>query len=132
MALTLQTIARNAGAEAITDLADAGSGAGKINIRTGSTPGAGTLLATFTLSDPAFTGPSTGVMTLDVTPALTDDGLADGTAGIWDLVDSDDTLVLSGSVTATGGGGDLELNTTSITTGVEVEITAGTITMPAS
>jgi hypothetical protein len=32
----------------------------------------------------------------------------------------------------TGGGGDLELNTTTISVGVTVEITAGTITEPAS
>ena len=38
-----------------------------------------------------------------------------------------------GQVTATGGGGDLQLNTTSIVTGATVTITGnGTITMPNS
>jgi hypothetical protein len=35
-------------------------------------------------------------------------------------------------VTATGGGGDLTLNSTTVSVGVDVEITSGTITMPAS
>jgi hypothetical protein len=35
-------------------------------------------------------------------------------------------------VTATGGGGDLTLATTSITSGLSVDITGGTITVPAT
>ena len=37
-----------------------------------------------------------------------------------------------GSVTATGGGGDLTLATTSITSGLSIDITGGTITVPAT
>lgn len=143
MALSLSTAARNAAAAAIATLVDGGSGAGVLRIYTGTKPATpattatGTLLAEFTLSDPAFGSPSTGVVTLDVTPALTDSGITNGTAGYFRLLDSTEAAatglgVLDGTVTATGGGGDLTLNTTTISTGVNVEVTSGTITMPAS
>lgn len=143
MATRLSTAARNAAADAVVDLVDGGSGAGVIRIYTGTQPAGpgttatGTLLAEFTLSDPAFGAAGTGVATLDVSPALTDTGIADGTAGWFRILDSTEAAatglgVLDGSVTASGGGGELELNTVSISTGVTVEIVSGTVTMPAS
>lgn len=136
MATRLPTTARNAAAAAVAALADAGSGAGTLQIRTGAQPASaqnaasGTLLATVTLADPAFTGPATGVMTLAGVP-LSTTGVADGIAGWFRLLDSNAATVMDGAVTATGGGGELELNTTTISTGVTVEVTSGTITMPA-
>ncbi|GAA2990703.1 hypothetical protein GCM10017559_08450 [Streptosporangium longisporum] len=136
MATRLPTAARNAAADAVVDLADAGAGAATIEIRTGSQPASandaasGTLLATFTLADPAFGAASTGVATLAGTPRTTT-GVAAGTAGWFRLKDSTGATVLDGAVTATGGGGQLELNTTTISVGVNVEITSGTVTMPA-
>lgn len=135
MALAISTAARNAAADAVGNLIDAGAGAGTIKVYTGSSPGpnaaeTGTLLATFTCQDPAFGAASTGVKTLDVTPAMTTTGLAAGTAGYFRVEDSTGANVFDGTVTATGGGGDLELNTTTISVGLSLEITSGTITMP--
>lgn len=134
MTLTLATTARNAMADALVDLLDAGSGAGTIQIRSGTRPAdpntaaTGTLLATVTLADPAFGSASTGVATL-ADPAPVTAG-ASGTATWFRALDSTGAAVMDGRVTATGGGGDLTLATTSLTSGLSVDITGGTITMP--
>ena len=143
MATRISTAARTAACDAVVDLVEGGSGAGVIRVYSGAQPAgpattaSGTLLAEFTLSDPAFGAASSGVATLDVTPALTDVGITDGDAGWFRLLDSTEAAatglgIVDGSVTATGGGGQLELNTVAISTGVNVEITSGTVTMPAS
>ncbi|BCJ64144.1 hypothetical protein [Polymorphospora rubra] len=60
MPTRISTAARNAAADGIVDLVDGGSGPGVIRVYTGSQPAGpgsaptGTLLAQFTLSDPAF------------------------------------------------------------------------------
>lgn len=136
MATRIATAARNAAADAVVDLLDGGTGAGTIKIYTGTQPASaqdavsGTLLATITLTDPAFGAASTGVATLAGTP-LSGTGVAAGTAGWARLADSAGATVLDGSVTATGGGGQIELATTTISSGVTVQITSGTVTMPA-
>ena len=59
MAITLSTAARNAAANAVVDLVDAGSGAGKLVIMT-----AGDVeVATLTFSDPAFGNAASGTAT---------------------------------------------------------------------
>lgn len=137
MTIRLPTSARNAAVAAVAALADADVGAGSIQIRTGAQPATandpatGTLLATVTMADPAFTGPVVGVMTLDTTPVLSTTGVAAGTAGWFRMLDNSGDTVIDGNVTVTGGGGDLEMNTTSISIGLTVEITSGTLTMPA-
>lgn len=138
MGLTLSNAARSAGADAIADRVDAGAAAGKIRIYTASRPagpdtaiGAQTLLAEFALADPAFGPAANGVKTLDATPVLTATGLAAGTAAWFRALDSNNVAVMDGSVTATGGGGDLQLNTTTVSVGLALEITAGSMTMPA-
>jgi hypothetical protein len=143
MAIRINTAARNAAADAVVATFSGGAGAPVLRIYSGTQPAtpatapSGTLLAEFTLSDPAFAAASGGSAALDVTPALTDDGLAAGTAGYFRICDSTEAAatglgVLDGSVTATGGGGDLTLNTVTISVGVSVEITSGSITMPAA
>ncbi|MEO3922706.1 hypothetical protein ABGB07_02305 [Micromonosporaceae bacterium B7E4] len=143
MATRISTAARNASADAIVALINGGSGAGVLRIYTGTQPAGpgssptGTLLVSCTLSDPAFAGAVSGSAALDVTPSVTASATADGTAGWFRLLDSTEAAstglgVLDGSVTATGGGGELTLATTTITTGLTVTITAGTVTMPAS
>lgn len=137
MATRIPTAARNAACDAVVDLVDAGSGAGTIDVRTGTQPASandaasGTLLLTFTLSDPAFGAASTGIATLDVTPIPAAEGVAAGTAGWFRMKDSTGATVLDGAVTASGGGGQLELSTTTVSIGLDVEITSGTVTMPA-
>lgn len=135
MAIHLATSTRNAMCDAVDTLISAGAAAGKLIIYTGTqhgTPGtlpAGTALATFTLPDPAFAAASSGSMTLNTVATV--QGSSTGTAGCFAVMDSDNNVVFDGTVTATSGGGDLELNTTSITTGVDVSITSGTFTMPS-
>lgn len=136
MATRLATATRNAAADAVVDLLDGGSGAGTIKIYTGSQPASandaatGTLLVTITLSDPAFGAASSGAATLSGTP-LSGTGVASGTAGWARLADSAAATVIDGSVTATGGGGQIELATTTVSSGATVQITSGTVTMPA-
>lgn len=143
MATRISTAARTAAAGAVAALVDGGSGAGVIRIYTGTQPAGpgsaatGTLLASLTLNDPAFGAAVSGVATLDVDPALTATAVADGTAGWFRLLDSTEAAgsglgIVDGAVTATGGGGQLTLATTTVTTGLQVQITSGTITMPAA
>lgn len=143
MAIRINTAARNAAVDAIVNVFSGGAGAPVLRIYSGAQPAtpatapSGTLLAEFTLSDPSFAAAAAGSAALDVTPALVDQGLAADTAGYFRICDSTEAAgtglgVLDGSVTATGGGGDLELNTVTISVGVDVEITGGSITMPAA
>lgn len=135
MATRLSTSARNASADAAVDLLDAGAGAGEIEVRTGAQPATpntaptGTLLLTFTLNDPAFGAAAAGVATLQGVP-LAAVGAAAGDAGWFRAMDSNGNAVFDGSVTATGGGGQLELSTVAVSVGLDVEITAGTYTVP--
>lgn len=135
MAARLSTAARDAAANAIALLPDAGPAAGTIQIRTGAQPATandpatGTLLATFTLADPSFGTAVAGVAALDATPPLSTSGVADGTAGWFRMLDSTGATVLDGAVGIAGQ--QLNLNTTTIATGVTIEITSGNITMPA-
>lgn len=126
MATTLSTAARNAACNAVVDLCDQGAGAGKLKIKQTST-----LLCTITLSDPAFGNSATGVATASGLP-LSGTGVASGSANAFDVTDSDDNVLWSGTVTATGGGGDMTLDNVSIAVDQVVNVTAFTHTQPAS
>lgn len=136
MAMRLTTATRNAIVNALTALLDAGAGAGYVEVRTGTQPASandaasGTLLATLTLSDPAFGSAAAGTATAN---AVTDDSSADatGTAGWFRAYDSAGNAVEDGSITGTGGGGDMELNDTAIVSGGVVAISSWSITAPA-
>jgi hypothetical protein len=133
MAIRIVNAVREDMMDVLNVATNAGSAAGKVKIYTGSVHGtrgtapAGTLLGVCTCSDPAFTS-ANGVLTL---ATVTEDSSADanGTAGCFTITDSDDNIVLDGSVTATGGGGDLTLNTTTIVSGGPIGITGGTLTL---
>lgn len=94
--------------------------------------GSQTVLATFTLDSPGFTH-SNGVLTLDTSPALTVAASASGTAAFFRVLQSNGTtVVLQGTVGISGSGADLIVNTTTITNGVNVTITSGTVTVPTA
>lgn len=137
MAIRLATATVNAKCDAAVDRIDGGPAAGTIKIYTGTQPAtandsaSGTLLATFTLADPAFSAASAGVATLLGTPRTTT-GVAAGTAGWFRAADSTGATVFDGSITTSGGGGQLILNTTTVSVGVQVEITGGSYTQPAA
>lgn len=136
MATSLATASRNAACDSIVDLLDAGAAAGTVKIYTGSKPASpndaatGTLLVTLTCSDPAFGASSSGVAT--AAAIATVQAVATGTAGYFRAADSNGNAVLDGTVTASGGGGDMTLDDITITSGQDVTITSWTCTMPAS
>lgn len=118
----------------VTAAIDGGSGPGVIEIRTGSRPATpetavtGTLLATITLQDPSFAAWSSGSSAVNDPAGVT--AVADGTAGYCRVKDSAGNTVMDGTVTATGGGGDLTIASVSITTGQTVDVTGGSLTLP--
>lgn len=129
MSLGMATALRNARLDAITTFA--GNGA-LLRIYDGTKPATGgaatTLLAELTCGSPFAAGAAAGVLTLG---SITQDSSANatGTATWFRIVKSDGTThVLDGTVTATGGGGDLELVSTSITATQPVQVTSFTIT----
>ena len=134
MAWGLGTAARNAACDAVVDLIDAGAGPGTMEIRSGTRPATpattatGTLLATVTFADPAFGNSSTGSATVTDPAAVT--AVATATASWCRIKDSNGVAHLDGDVTATGGGGDVTLASTAISSGQTVDITGGSITMP--
>lgn len=93
-----------------------------------ATAASGTLLAELRGNAGGFGTASAAALTAS---AITQDSSADntGTAGYFRILKSDGTTaVIDGSVTATGGGGQLELVTTSITSGQPVSISSFVIT----
>ena len=131
--MVITTALRSTLADAAVDAVDVGAGTATLEIRTGSAPGpdnaaTGTLLATFNLPNPCFGSASSGVATANAITAVT--GAAAGTAGYFRVKNRGATAVWEGSVGTSGA--DLNLNTTTISVGVDVSITSWTVTMPAS
>jgi hypothetical protein len=85
------------------------------------------VLATFTLQFPSFTY-ATRTASLAGVP-LSATATAGGTAALAELRDnSGNTIVNNLTVTQAGGGGDIIINTTTITNGQTLTCTAGTLT----
>lgn len=129
------TAVKNSALDTIKTAIDAGSGAGTIKIYTGTQPTSPadaittqTLLGTLTFSDPCGTSAS-GTLTMS---AITQDSAADatGTATWARIADSTGATVCDIDVTATGGGGTLQFNTTSFVIGGPILISAFTISVP--
>jgi hypothetical protein len=119
----------------VAALVDADAGAGTMEIYSGSVPAngdtdpAGTLLATVAFAVTAFGSASSGTITATDPAAVL--GVAAGTAGCFVIEDASGDNVMVGDVTATGGGGTVELATTTISVGLSVDITSFTYTQPA-
>ena len=131
MATTLPTASRNAACNAVVDLVDAGAGAGNIYIKDGGA----THIATVVLANPAFGASAVGVATALSVP-LAGVGIAAAGAGTaaatFDVVDGSDVVIWSGTVTVTGGGGELTLDNITIANLQVIAVTAFTHTQPAS
>jgi hypothetical protein len=134
MALQFSTTSRNALLDAIETAAGTSC---KLQIRTGSAPAtcatesSGTLLVEFSLSSDWASAASSGAKSF--ASITTTAAVATGTAAHFRLMDSAGTTChMQGTVTATGGGGDMTLNNTSITSGQDVAITSFTITAPGA
>lgn len=131
MALTHITAVRNGLADYVVDLIDVGStnAAGHVQIsKTAGNYAGANLLAEIALANPAFGAASSGTATALGVPV--EDSSADntGTALEFRVVDRNVAEVFKGTVTATGGGGDMELSSTAITAGDAVRINSFTYT----
>lgn len=109
---------------------------GFLKIYTGAQPSVngvvtGTLLVTLTFSATAFATATAagGVVTATANAITSGTAVATGTAGYFALVKSDNTTVV-GTGTVGTSGCDLNLTTTSITSGQSIPVTSFTITMP--
>lgn len=131
------TALRSTIAQAIVDaMANGTTSTPMIEIYDGTMPGSmggsitDNLLAELAMTNAAATQAG-GVVTLD---KITNDSSANasGTAGWARILDRDGAEVIYLTVSESGGGGDLELNTVSITSGSPVAITSGTITVGGS
>ncbi len=136
MTIRISTASRTAAALAILAVWDANASPAYIEIRSGTQPAnpntaaSGIVLATFALADPSFTEAG-GVLTMASMPRTDVSADGTGTATWFRLYDGGASAQLDGSVTLTGGGGDMEINNTSIATGQTVSIVAtSTITVP--
>lgn len=132
MAIQKSIVARNAELDALAPLANNGY----IRIYSGSIPAtpetaaSGTLLAELRFGATAFGAAASGVITAN---AITQDSSANntGTAGYYRALQSDGTTALWDGTVGTSGA-DLNLNSTSINSGVIVQITSLTVTLPQS
>lgn len=132
MALQLSVAARNALLDAIETTIGT---APYLDIRTGAQPtdcaqaDAGTELEHMALPSDWLAAASAGTKAKSGTWTGTAD--AAGTGGHFRLKDTADTTChMQGSVTATGGGGQLELDNVVIASGQTITITAFTMTAP--
>lgn len=109
-----------------------------LKIRTGAPPAtcdaadSGTVLATLSLPSDWMAVAANGTKAKSGT---WEDVSADdtGTAAHWRIYASDGTTChMQGTITATGGGGDMTLITTSITSGQPITITGFTLTAPGA
>lgn len=129
MAIQLSTTVRNARLDTIETTI---STAPILEIRTGAQPAncaaadSGTLLASMTLPSDWMAAAASGSKALS---GSWNDASADatGTAAHF-RIKQGATCHMQGSVTATSGGGDIELNNVSIASGQSVTITAFTLT----
>lgn len=130
--IKFSTVTKEAILTQVKNAIDGGSGAGTIKLYTGTIPAtpetaisSQVLLGTLTFSDPCGVvgTPTAGALTFS---AITQDSSADatGTATWARIADSSGTTVVDINVTVTGGGGALQLNTTSIVAGGPIIISA--------
>jgi len=135
MALQLSMLARNN----ILDGLETFIGTSAVlKIKTGAPPAtcdtadSGTVLATLSLPSDWMAAAANGTKAKSGT---WEDASADntGTAAHWRIYASDGTTChMQGTITATGGGGDMTLITTSITSGQPITITGFSLTAPGA
>jgi hypothetical protein len=122
--------------DVIAAAVDAGAAEGYIELRSGTkpvnadtSPADGALLATFTLEDPSFAAATARAMALDASPVISSTAVATGTASWARAYDSDDNVVFDGGV---GTSGEVYIiASVSITSGQTVNLTVGSLSLPA-
>lgn len=126
MALTLATLLRDAIADAVDATINI-SGPGTLQLQTS----ADAEVATITFSNPAFGASSSGVITADTDPALSDTDAAGGTMAKFVIANGTPATVISGSVGTSGEDINFAGGVT-VGAGDTVTISSLTITCPAS
>jgi len=134
---SISNLAAKNACDEITVLLDAGAGAGRLRIYSGTQPAdvdtaitSQVLLAELTLSDPAFGAAGDGNPGGQATAgSITDDTSANntGTATWFRAVDSDLNAVIDGSAGTSSA--DLILDSVSITSGQTVKVNSWVLTM---
>lgn len=131
--MQFSTAVRNAMLDAI----ETAIGTGAIcKFRTGSVPAtcatadSGTVIATFTLASDWASAASSGAKSWSSLPVSVASG-ASGTLGHYRVYASDGTTCHEqGTITVTGGGGDLTVDSTSVTAPQVINITTKSLTAP--
>lgn len=134
----LGPLARSAACDGLVDYIDTGTGAGKIEIRTGSQPAnvndasTGTLIATLTFSATAFGAASTGVAAAASITSDTNCGSGDaGYFRIYRGADGDTLAVAQGTCgEAADAPVDIQFDEKTFVAGGTVAITSLSITIP--
>lgn len=102
-----------------------------IKLRSGAAPtncataDSGTVIATISLASDYMSAASSGSKAFSSTPLTDSSADAAGTLGHYRVYASDGTTChMQGSITATGGGGDMTVDNTSVAAGQQVNITS--------
>jgi hypothetical protein len=125
MAVTHPTAVRNGLADYVVDQLDTGTPPGKLVMQTA----ASAAVATLTFANPAFGAAAAGTATANAIVA--DTNAVGGTIAKAELRQGPSTAIVLCSVTATGGGGDIQLNSVVISAGQQVSLTSLTYSAPA-
>jgi hypothetical protein len=138
MTVSISLVARNAACQTIVGLVDAGSAMpnGYIEIRSGTKPSNpqtsppdGLLLATLSMSNPAFGAPSNGSAVAN--PIASDNSIDNTGIATWfRIYNRDNGAVIDGTITIVGGGGDLTFDSVNFVKNGTVSITNLTAVMP--
>ena len=102
---------------------------GNVHASFGTSPG-GTLLATLTFDRPSFFADDPASITAN--SIVSGIAVASGDAGCFVIKDSAGTIAIDGSCSATGGGGDLQASSVSISEDDTVSISSLKIDIPQS
>lgn len=102
-----------------------------IKLRSGAPPAnnaaadSGTVIASISLASDYMSAASSGSKAFSSTPLTDSAADATGTLGHYRVYASDGTTChMQGTITATGGGGDMTVDNTSVTAGQQVNITS--------
>jgi hypothetical protein len=136
MSLKFSTAVRNA----MLDTIESTIGTSAIlRLRSGSPPAtcatadSGTVIATYNLASDYMAAAASGAKAFSSLPLSDTSADNSGTLGHFRLYDSGGTVCgMQGTITATGGGGDMTVDNTSVTAGQQVNITAFTINAPGA
>lgn len=127
MAIAHETATRNALADAFAAQVDEGTtyAGGRVVFGGNFHPIGASAYATLVMSPTAFGAASNGIITANaITPDSDAVGSGFDSVEIFEIQNRDGDIVLTGTVTATGGGGDITLSSTNIGSGDTVSITS--------